>query len=242
MGVQMGAGKLLLIGVGIGIGIGIEGKKMGFGTRNRMCTVHGCVPYIDRVCRLGLSFLCVRTNHNTPSESIPIPIPTPTPMGIRSRWIAWVALATRCQCCAATRGVWTYLQYRTKHAPIVAGIIIVVGIGIGIGIEGKKMGFGTRNRMCTVHRSRMSAGPIVSVREDQPPYTVGIDPDPDSDPDTDGNQEQMDRPIKAASGSKSKSVSKSISAVWASVRLDTDVDFDFEFDFKWGKPQLGLCA
>jgi hypothetical protein len=48
----------------------------------------GCVPYIDRVCRLGLSFLCVRSNHHTPSESIPIPIPTPTPMGIRSRWIA----------------------------------------------------------------------------------------------------------------------------------------------------------
>jgi hypothetical protein len=45
----------------------------------------GCIPYIDRVCRLGLSFLCVRTNHNTQSESIPIPIPTPTPMGARSR-------------------------------------------------------------------------------------------------------------------------------------------------------------
>jgi hypothetical protein len=34
-----------------------------------------------------------------------------------------------------------------------------------------------------------------SVLEDQPQYTVGIDPDPDSDsdPDTDGNQEQTDR-------------------------------------------------
>jgi hypothetical protein len=32
----------------------------------------------------------------------------------------------------------------------------------------------------------MSAGPIVSVREDQPQYLIGIDPDPDSDPDTDG--------------------------------------------------------
>jgi hypothetical protein len=30
-------------------------------------------------------------------------------------------------------------------------------------------------------------------REDQPQYTVGIDPDPDSDPDTEGNQEQTDR-------------------------------------------------
>jgi hypothetical protein len=29
--------------------------------------------------------------------------------------------------------------------------------------------------------------------EDQPQYTVGIDPDPDSDPDTEGNQEQTDR-------------------------------------------------
>jgi hypothetical protein len=72
---------------------------------------------------------CVRTIHNIPSESIPIPIPTPTPMGTRSRRIAnnWlqaadkpgmsqndekcpsprgrrVALATRCQCCAATGG------------------------------------------------------------------------------------------------------------------------------------------
>jgi hypothetical protein len=36
-----------------------------------------------------------------------------------------------------------------------------------------------------------------TVRENQPQYTVGIDPDPDpdsdSDPDTDGNQEQTDR-------------------------------------------------
>jgi hypothetical protein len=29
----------------------------------------------------------VKTNHNTPSESIPIPIPTPTPRGTRSRRI-----------------------------------------------------------------------------------------------------------------------------------------------------------
>jgi hypothetical protein len=29
-----------------------------------------------------------------------------------------------------------------------------------------------------------------TVREDQPQFTVGIDPDSDSDPDTDGNQEQ----------------------------------------------------
>jgi hypothetical protein len=33
---------------------------------------------------------------------------------------------------------------------------------------------------------------FVTAREDQPQYTVGIDPDPDSDPDTDGNQEQTD--------------------------------------------------
>jgi hypothetical protein len=26
------------------------------------------------------------------------------------------------------------------------------------------------------------------VREDQPQYTIGIDPDPDSDPDTDGTR------------------------------------------------------
>jgi hypothetical protein len=32
-----------------------------------------------------------------------------------------------------------------------------------------------------------------TVREDQPQYTIGIDPDPDSDPDTDGNREQTDR-------------------------------------------------
>jgi hypothetical protein len=32
-----------------------------------------------------------------------------------------------------------------------------------------------------------------TVREDQPQFTAGIDPDPDSDPDTDGNQEQTDR-------------------------------------------------
>jgi hypothetical protein len=39
-----------------------------------------------------------------------------------------------------------------------------------------------------------------SVREDQPQYTVGIDPDPDSDPDTDGNQEQTDRQQLAPGG------------------------------------------
>jgi hypothetical protein len=32
-----------------------------------------------------------------------------------------------------------------------------------------------------------------TMREEQPQFTVGIDPDPDSDPDTDGNQEQADR-------------------------------------------------
>jgi hypothetical protein len=35
------------------------------------------------------------------------------------------------------------------------------------------------------------AGPIVSVREDQPQYTVEIDPDPDSDPDTDRGTIEM---------------------------------------------------
>jgi hypothetical protein len=39
-----------------------------------------------------------------------------------------------------------------------------------------------------------------SVREDQPQYTVGIDPDPDSDPDTEGNQEQTDRQQLAPGG------------------------------------------
>jgi hypothetical protein len=51
-----------------------------------------------------------------------------------------------------------------------------IGIGIGIGIEGQKMGFG--------HEKLATLG----GREDQPQYTVGIDPDTDSDPDTDGNQ------------------------------------------------------
>jgi hypothetical protein len=61
----------------------------------------------------------------------------------------------------------------------------------------KRWDLDTRNVMCTVHRSRMSAGPIVSVREDQPQYTVGDpDPDPDSDPNTDGNQEQTDRQLR----------------------------------------------
>jgi hypothetical protein len=58
---------------------------------------------------------CMRANHNTQSESIPIPIPTPTPMGTGSRQIdGRVALASRCQCCAATRGVWTYFQHRAN--------------------------------------------------------------------------------------------------------------------------------
>jgi hypothetical protein len=39
-----------------------------------------------------------------------------------------------------------------------------------------------------------------NVREDQPQYTVGTDPDPDSDPDTDGNQEQTDRQQLAPGG------------------------------------------
>jgi hypothetical protein len=37
-------------------------------------------------------------------------------------------------------------------------------------------------------------------REDQPQYTVGIDPDPDSDPDTDRNQEQTVRQQMAPGG------------------------------------------
>jgi hypothetical protein len=44
--------------------------------------------------------------------------------------------------------------------------------------------------------------PIVTVREDQPQYTVGIDPDPDSDPDTDGNREQTDRQQPAQAAAK----------------------------------------
>jgi hypothetical protein len=38
-----------------------------------------------------------------------------------------------------------------------------------------------------------------TVREDQPQFTVGIDPDPDTDTDTDtdGNQEQTDRQLLA---------------------------------------------
>jgi hypothetical protein len=39
-----------------------------------------------------------------------------------------------------------------------------------------------------------------TVHEDQPQYTVGIDPDPDSDPDTDGNQEQTDNQQLAPGG------------------------------------------
>jgi hypothetical protein len=39
-----------------------------------------------------------------------------------------------------------------------------------------------------------------TVREDQPQYTVGIDPDPDSDPDPDGNQERTDRQQLAPGG------------------------------------------
>jgi hypothetical protein len=39
-----------------------------------------------------------------------------------------------------------------------------------------------------------------NVRDDQPLYTVGIDPDPDSDPDTDGNQEQTDCQQQAPGG------------------------------------------
>jgi hypothetical protein len=34
------------------------------------------------------------------------------------------------------------------------------------------------------------------VRENQPQYTSGIDPDPDSDTNTDGNQEQTDRDLR----------------------------------------------
>jgi hypothetical protein len=61
-------------------------------------------------------------------------------------------------------------------------MIIGVGVGIGIGIEGKKMGFGHEKQ--DVYRTS-----IAYARENQPQYTVGIDPDPDSDPDTDGNRE-----------------------------------------------------
>ena len=64
----------------------------------------------------------------------------------------------------------------------------------------KRWDLDTRNWIYTVHRSSMSAGPIVSVREDQPQYTVGIDPDTDTDPDTDGNQEQKDRQQLAPGG------------------------------------------
>jgi hypothetical protein len=85
-----------------------------------------------------------------------------------------------------------------KRVPIAVGIVIGVGVGIGIGIEGQKMGFGHEKLDVTGHRSSMSAGPI--VREDQPQFTVGIDPDPDSDPDTDGNQEQTDRQQLATGG------------------------------------------
>jgi hypothetical protein len=81
-----------------------------------------------------------------------------------------------------------------KRITIPVGIIIGVGVGIGIGIEGQKMRFGYEKP--DVYRTLIAyvaAGPIVSVRDDLPQYTVGIDPDPDSDPDTDGNQEQTDR-------------------------------------------------
>jgi hypothetical protein len=78
--------------------------------------------------------------------------------------------------------------------------LIGVGVGIGIGIEGQKAGFG--HAKPDVFRTSIAyvGWSIVTVREDQPQYTVGIDPDPDSDPDTDGNQEQTDcqQPAQAA--------------------------------------------
>jgi hypothetical protein len=90
--------------------------------------------------------------------------------------------------------VFGHISIQDKRIPIAVGMMIGVGVGIGIGIEGQKMGFGhEKPDVNRTYDSRMSAGPIVSVRENQPQYTVGIDPDPDSDPDTDGNQEQTDR-------------------------------------------------
>jgi hypothetical protein len=80
-----------------------------------------------------------------------------------------------------------------KRVPIAEGIIIGVGVGIGIGIEGQKAGFGPAKPDVSRTSIAYVGWPIVTVREDQPQYTVGIDPDPDSDPDTDGNQEQTDR-------------------------------------------------
>jgi hypothetical protein len=75
-------------------------------------------------------------------------------------------------------------------------MIIGVGVGIGIGIEEQKMGFG--HEKPDVYRMSIAYVGQASVREDQPQYTVGIDPDLDSDPD--GNQEQAELPTTAPGG------------------------------------------
>jgi hypothetical protein len=89
-----------------------------------------------------------------------------------------------------------------KCVPIAVGVMIGVGVGIGIGKEGQKAGFGHTKPDVSRTSIAYVGWPIVTVREDQPQYTVGIDPDPDSDPDTDGNQERTDRQQPAQAAAK----------------------------------------
>jgi hypothetical protein len=183
--VPIAVGIIIGVGVGIGIGIGIEGQKMGFGHKK-------------------LDTPCVRTNHNSQSESIPIPIPTPTPMGTRSRRILnnWLqATAKRVGWALPTTGVWKFVPFGGRCPPYDPCPPLGFGHFFNTGQTRPDRGRDynrCRGRYRNRNRNRRTKDGIwtqetgYTVREDQPQFTVGIDPDPDPDPDTDGNQEQTD--------------------------------------------------